>query len=101
MDNRTHSQRRRAEMQEALRERIAGQKHLTYIEADLSRDIDPDEVPVVKLKMDVRLRLLAKILPDLSESKTDLAVSGNLRELFDHLPTVDAPDAPAPGSVEG
>lgn len=78
MDNRTHAQKRRAEAQEALREFIASKEYIRHIDADLDRDITSDELPVVKFKTETRLKLLAKLLPDLSENKSDLNVSGNL-----------------------
>lgn len=64
-DNRTHAQKRIAERQDAMREFMAQRGYLEQIEADISREISADELPQVKFKTETRLRLLAKILPDL------------------------------------
>ena len=94
MDNRTHAQRRRAERQEALRDFLQGKDYIGQIDADLTREIPADELATVKFKTETRLKLLAKILPDLSESRTDLAVTGDLGTLLDSLPVVARPDRP-------
>ena len=70
-DNRTHAQKRHAERREAMREWLAGRGYLDQIGKDLDRDIADDELPVVKFKTETRLKLLAKILPDVTESKNE------------------------------
>ena len=47
-----------------MRAYLQGLGFVQQIQRDLSREIDADELPVVKFKTDTRLRLLAKILPD-------------------------------------
>ena len=78
MDNRTHAQKRRAEAQEAMRELTQSRGYLQQIDADLTRDITQDELPTVKFKTETRLKLISKLLPDLTESKSDLNISGTL-----------------------
>lgn len=75
-DNRTAAQKRRAEYQEALREHLRNSGLLQAIQEDLSRDLTPDEIQVVKFKTETRLKLLGKILPDLKESMVGGSDSG-------------------------
>jgi hypothetical protein len=74
-DNRTHAQRRIAERQEAMREFLSARGYLEQIEADLSRELGSDELQAVKFKTETRLKLLAKILPDLRAAQ-DVNVGG-------------------------
>ncbi len=68
-DNRTHAQKRQAERREAMREFLVAKGLLEQIGADLDREITGDELAVVKFKTDTRLKLLAKILPDVQETE--------------------------------
>ena len=52
-----------------MREFLSAQKYIEKIENDLNRDLAPEELPVVKFKTETRLKLLAKILPDVIENK--------------------------------
>ena len=64
-NSQSYAQRRRAEKKEALRDFLSGQKYIEAINNDLSRDdITSEELPVIKFKTETRLKLLAKVLPD-------------------------------------
>lgn len=65
-DNRTASQKRRAEYQEQQREYLRGLGLMQQIQAELD-GVTAESVPVAKLKIETRLKLLAKILPDTRE----------------------------------
>lgn len=64
-NSRTYAEKRREEKRDALREFVSGQRLLEAINHDLERDIDNEQLPVVKFKTETRLKLLAKVLPDL------------------------------------
>lgn len=66
-DNRTGSQKRRAEYQEAQREYLRGLGLMQQIRTDLDAEISVEQLAVVKFKTETRLKLLAKILPDTRE----------------------------------
>lgn len=74
-DNRTAAQKRRAEYQEAQREHLRTLGLLQQIESDLS-GVTPETLQVVKFKTETRLKLLAKVLPDLKESAVTGADGG-------------------------
>jgi hypothetical protein len=61
----TYGDRRRAERKEALRELLEGQKYIQAIHNTLDMPIANDELAVAKFKTETRLKLLAKVLPDL------------------------------------
>ena len=64
-NSQSYAQRRRAEKKEALTRLPPGQKYIEAINNDLSRDdITSEELPVIKFKTETRLKLLAKVLPD-------------------------------------
>jgi len=63
--SRTYAEKRKDERREALRDYIQGHHLLEVINHDLGRDISDTELPVVKFKTETRLKLLAKVLPDL------------------------------------
>lgn len=69
----TYADKRRAERKEALREQLQGQKYIEAIHATLDMPIANDELAVAKFKTETRLKLLAKVLPDLKavEVSTD------------------------------
>jgi len=64
-DTMTYADKRRAERKEALREQLQGQKYIEAIHATLDMPIANDELAVAKFKTETRLKLLAKVLPDL------------------------------------
>jgi len=64
-NSRTYAEKRREEKRDALREFVSGQRLLEAINNDLGRDLTGEELPVVKFKTETRLKLLAKVLPDL------------------------------------
>lgn len=64
-NSRTYAEKRKEERRDALREYIKGHHILEAINHDLERDIDNEQLPVVKFKTETRLKLLAKVLPDL------------------------------------
>lgn len=66
-DNRTVAQKRRAEYQEAQREHLRGLGLLQKIQDDIE-SVTAENLIVVKFKTETRLKLLAKILPDLREN---------------------------------
>ena len=72
-DTMTYADKRRAERKEALREQLQGQKYIEAIHATLDMPIANDELAVAKFKTETRLKLLAKVLPDLKavEVSTD------------------------------
>lgn len=84
-DNRTHAQKRIAERREAMREFLVAKGYLEQIDADLHREITMDELPSVKFKTETRLKLLAKVLPDMTENKTEMDVGGNLLSILSSL----------------
>ena len=61
----SYGDKRRAERKEALRELLEGQKYIQAIHATLEQPIANDELAVAKFKTETRLKLLAKVLPDL------------------------------------
>ena len=69
----SYADKRRAERKEALREQLQGQKYIEAIHATLDMPIANDELAVAKFKTETRLKLLAKVLPDLKavEVSTD------------------------------
>lgn len=72
-DSTTYGEKRRAERKEALREFLQGQKYIEAIHNTLDMPIANDELAVAKFKTETRLKLLAKVLPDLKavEVSTD------------------------------
>lgn len=84
-DNRTVAQKRREEKREAMREYLEARGYLWQIDKDLDREMTADELPVVKFKTEVRLKLLSKILPDLTEGKSDVNVSGDLTAILANI----------------
>jgi hypothetical protein len=66
-DNRTAAQKRRAEFQEQQREYLRGLGLMQQIHNDLDAEITQDALPAIKFKTETRLKLLAKILPDMKE----------------------------------
>ena len=73
-DSMTYGEKRRQEIQEALREFLQGQKYIEAIHATLEMPISNDELQAIKFKTETRLKLLNKVLPDLKaiEQTTDL-----------------------------
>ena len=65
-DNRTGAQKRRAEYQEQQREHLRGLGLMQQIQADIE-SVSQETLGVIKYKTETRLKLLAKILPDLRE----------------------------------
>jgi hypothetical protein len=62
----TYAERRKHEKQEALREFIRGHNYLQKIHNDVEDpELTTDTLPVVKFRVETRLKLLGKILPDL------------------------------------
>jgi len=61
----SYADKRRAERKEALREFLQGQKYIEAIHATLDNPLTSDELGVAKFKTETRLKLLAKVLPDL------------------------------------
>ena len=61
----SHADKRRAERKEALRELLEGQKYIQAIHNTLDMPLANDELAVAKFKTETRLKLLAKVLPDL------------------------------------
>lgn len=61
----SYADKRRAERKEALREFLQGQKYIEAIHATLDNPLANDELAVAKFKTETRLKLLAKVLPDL------------------------------------
>ena len=64
-DSTTYGEKRRAERKEALREFLQGQKYIEAIHDTLDAALTNDQLPVAKFKTETRLKLLAKVLPDL------------------------------------
>lgn len=64
-DNRGHAARRRAEAQEAMRERLRGMNLIHEIDKDLQATITREDLPIVEFRTKTRLSLLDKILPSL------------------------------------
>lgn len=70
-DYRTKAQRNKAIRQEALREQLASQGHVQHVVEiieklqDVATPIDRDEVARLSKAADLRLRLIAKYVPDL------------------------------------
>jgi len=64
-NSRTYAEKRKEERRAALRDFIQGHHILQEINRDLSRDINETDLPVVRFKTETRLKLLAKVLPDL------------------------------------
>ena len=79
-DNRTHAQKRTAERQEAMRDFLMAKGYIEQIDADLNREITPDELAAVKFKTETRIKLLGKVLPDLkaTEHSGEQGISGRL-----------------------
>ena len=61
----SHADKRRAERKEALREQLQGQKYIEAIHNTLEAQITNENLAVEKFKTETRLKLLAKVLPDL------------------------------------
>jgi len=61
----SYGDKRRAESKEALKEFLQGQKYIEAIHATLDMPISNDELKAIKFKTETRLKLLAKVLPDL------------------------------------
>lgn len=62
----TYAERRKQEKQEALREFIRGHNYLQKIHDDVESDkLTTETLPIVKFRVETRLKLLGKILPDL------------------------------------
>ena len=76
----TYGDKRRAEKKEALREFLQGQKYIEAIHNTLEMPIANDELAVAKFKTETRLKLLAKVLPDLKavEVSTDDETLSNI-----------------------
>jgi phage-related minor tail protein len=70
-DNRTAAQKRRAEFQEQQREYLRGLGLMQQIQSDLD-GVSAETVQVAKLKIETRLKLLGKILPDVKEAAIEL-----------------------------
>jgi hypothetical protein len=72
-DTMTYADKRRLERKEALREQLQGQKYIEAIHDTLDAVITNDQLAVAKFKTETRLKLLAKVLPDLKavEVSTD------------------------------
>ena len=68
-NSKTYAEKRREEKKAALREYLLGHTYLRDIHADLSREISEDQLAVVKFKTETRLKLLAKVLPDLARTE--------------------------------
>lgn len=88
-DNRTAAQKRRAEYQEQQREYLRGLGLMQQIQGDLDT-VTADNVAVARLKIETRLKLLGKILPDVKEQAVELTgadggpiVSKIVREIVD------------------
>lgn len=64
-NSRTYAEKRKEERRAALRDFIQGHHILQEINKDLQRSISDADLPVVKFKTETRLKLLAKVLPDL------------------------------------
>jgi hypothetical protein len=71
-DNRTASQKRRAEYQEQQREYLRGLGLMQQIQADID-SVTNENLPVVKFKTETRIKLLGKILPEVKESALELS----------------------------
>jgi hypothetical protein len=70
----TYAERRKIEKQEVLREFIRGHNYLQKIHDDVeNNEITSDNLQIIKFKVETRLKLLGKILPDLKavELSTD------------------------------
>lgn len=65
-DNRTTAQKRRAEYQEQQREHLRSLGLMQQIQADME-SVTTETLPVVKFKTETRLKMLAKVLPDMKE----------------------------------
>ena len=76
-DKTTYAQRRREQSKEALREQLRAAEYLRQLHELMGKEIAPEEVPAVRLKADIALRLLGKCLPDLKavEHSGDLDVN--------------------------
>ena len=61
----SYADKRRAERKEALREFLQGQKYIEAIHNTLDAQITNENLAVEKFKTETRLKLLAKVLPDL------------------------------------
>ena len=71
----TDAQRRRETRKLDLRERIRGSAYVRVLEgiAAKANHLEPSVVPAYRLKADIYLRLLAKVLPDLRAVEHTLA----------------------------
>ena len=69
VDSRTYAQKNRAKRQEEVRQELAAKGKIQYIFDNLKKIEeavgDPDTVQRLKVATDIRLKLLAKYLPDL------------------------------------
>lgn len=71
--------RRRAESQTAMRERLQGYGLLQQIKKTIDSEISKDDLAAEQFKTQTRLKLLNKILPDLSSTTIENGDEGPLQ----------------------
>jgi hypothetical protein len=91
-DNRTAAQKRRAEYQEQQREHLRSLGLMQQIQADMEA-VTPETLGVIKFKTETRLKLLAKVLPDLKESAVTGPDGSELPALFSLVDAAFASDS--------